>query len=125
MAVKKTGKQAASAASKVLKDGRTGSASKTAAGSALRQRATKTGKQAVSEASKVLKDGRTGSASKTAAGSALSKRATKDEFVPAAVQNPPRIQFSNRDGLTVIEPSLDAPLIDPSRVRQLVEEGLF
>ena len=35
---KKTSKKAASAASKVLKDGRTGKASKTAAGSALSQR---------------------------------------------------------------------------------------
>ncbi len=41
MADKKTGKQAASAASKVLNDGRTGAASKTAAGSALSQRETK------------------------------------------------------------------------------------
>lgn len=35
---KETGKKAASAASKVLKDGRTSAASKTAAGSALSQR---------------------------------------------------------------------------------------
>ena len=38
MAGKTTGKKAASAASKVLRDGRTGKASKTAAGSALSQR---------------------------------------------------------------------------------------
>jgi len=38
MADKKTSKKAASAASDVLKDGRTGSKSKTAAGSALSQR---------------------------------------------------------------------------------------
>jgi hypothetical protein len=38
MADKKTGKQAASAASKVLRDGRTGKDSKSAAGSALSQR---------------------------------------------------------------------------------------
>lgn len=38
MAKKVTSKKAASAASKVLRDGRTGAASKTAAGSALSQR---------------------------------------------------------------------------------------
>ena len=38
MAGKKTSKKAATAASKVLRDGRTGKASKTAAGSALSQR---------------------------------------------------------------------------------------
>jgi len=38
MAKKVTGKKAASAASKVLRDGRTGKKSKTAAGSALSQR---------------------------------------------------------------------------------------
>jgi hypothetical protein len=38
MAKKVTSKSAASAASKVLRDGRTGAASKTAAGSALSQR---------------------------------------------------------------------------------------
>lgn len=38
---RKTGNKAASAASKVLRDGRTGKASKTAAGSALSQRAPK------------------------------------------------------------------------------------
>lgn len=38
MANKSTSKNAASAASKVLRDGRTGKASKTAAGSALSQR---------------------------------------------------------------------------------------
>ena len=38
MAKKATGKRAATAASKVLRDGRTGKASKTAAGSALSQR---------------------------------------------------------------------------------------
>jgi len=38
MAGKSTSKKAASAASKVLRDGRTGKASKTAAGSALVQR---------------------------------------------------------------------------------------
>lgn len=41
MAKKVTSKKAASAASKVLRDGRTGKASKTAAGSALSQRETR------------------------------------------------------------------------------------
>jgi len=40
---RKTSAKAASAASKVLKDGRTGPASKTAAGSALSQRSPKRG----------------------------------------------------------------------------------
>lgn len=42
---RKTGKEAASAASKVLRDKRTGAASKTAAGSALSQRAPKKDKK--------------------------------------------------------------------------------
>ena len=42
---RRTSKQAATAASKVLRDGRTGSASKTAAGSALSQRAPKRGRR--------------------------------------------------------------------------------
>ncbi len=41
MTQRKTGRKAASAASKVLRDGRTGKASKTAAGSALSQAAPK------------------------------------------------------------------------------------
>lgn len=45
MAGKKTSKQAASAASKVLRDGRTSKASKTAAGSALSQREPRKGKK--------------------------------------------------------------------------------
>lgn len=44
MANKVTGKAAAQAASKVLRDGRTGKASKTAAGSALAQKPGKRGK---------------------------------------------------------------------------------
>jgi hypothetical protein len=44
LADKKTGKTAATAASKVLRGGRTGAASKTAAGSALSQRHPKHGK---------------------------------------------------------------------------------
>lgn len=42
--VKKTSARAATAASKVLRDGRTGAASKTAAGSALSQRQPKRGR---------------------------------------------------------------------------------
>ena len=45
MAKKATSKRAASAASKVLRDGRTGKASKTAAGSALSQREPKSRKK--------------------------------------------------------------------------------
>lgn len=45
MAKKVTSKKAASSASKVLRDGRTGKASKTAAGSALSQREKKSGKK--------------------------------------------------------------------------------
>lgn len=45
MAKKVTSKKAATAASKVLRDGRTSAASKTAAGSALSQREKKTGKK--------------------------------------------------------------------------------
>ena len=42
---RRTSKSAATAASKVLRDGRTGKASKTAAGSALSQRAPKRGRR--------------------------------------------------------------------------------
>jgi hypothetical protein len=42
---RRTGKKAAKAASKVLRDGRTGKASKTAAGSAMSQAAPKRGKR--------------------------------------------------------------------------------
>lgn len=44
MATRKTGAKAAKAASQVLRDGSTSKASKTAAGSALSQRAPKKGK---------------------------------------------------------------------------------
>ena len=60
---------------------------------------------------------------------AATRGQTFDEFVAAAVtaavQNPAKVRFSNRNGLTVIEPASDVPPIDPSRVRQLVEEGVF
>ena len=75
MANKKvTGKKAASSASKTLKSGSTGKASKTAAGSALSQtKAPKkqTSAKAASAASKTLRDRRTSKTSKSAAGSAL------------------------------------------------------
>lgn len=60
---------------------------------------------------------------------AASRGLTFDEFVAAAVtaavQNPAKVQFSTRSGLTVIEPEPDVLPIDPNRVRQLVEEGVF
>ena len=56
---------------------------------------------------------------------AATRGQTFDEFVAAAVQNPAKVRFSNRNGLTVIEPAQDVPPIDPNRVRQLVEEGVF
>jgi hypothetical protein len=78
MSDKRTGKEAASDSSDVLRDGRTGDDSKTSAGSALSQ-ADKdshktTGDQAASAASDVLRDDSTGDKSKTAAGSALSQK---------------------------------------------------
>ena len=60
---------------------------------------------------------------------AAARGQTLDEFVAAAVaaavQNPARAPFSNRNGLIVIDPSTDTPPIDSRRVRQLVEEGVF
>ena len=77
---KQTDNKAASAASKVLRDGRTGDDSKTAAGSALSQADKKsnktTGEQAAKKASKVLQSDDTGKKSKTAAASALAKKKT-------------------------------------------------
>lgn len=76
MKSKMTSPKAATAASKVLNSGSTGSASRTAAGSALTQSRTRgesTSPKAASAASQVLRDGRTSAASKTAAGSALSQ----------------------------------------------------
>ena len=72
---KKTSVPAAKVASSVLKNASTGSASKTAAGSALAQRGNNktTSRTAASAASKVLRDGRTSVASKSAAGSALAQ----------------------------------------------------
>ncbi len=77
---KQTGKKAATAASKVLRDGRTSGDSKSASGSALSQadkKSTKTtGDVAAKKASKVLQSDDTGKKSKTAAASALAKKKT-------------------------------------------------
>ena len=75
---KHTGAEAATAASKVLTDGRTSETSKTAAGSALSQAdasvAKHTGEAAAQAASEVLQSDETGQNSKTAAASALSQK---------------------------------------------------
>ena len=81
-AKKQTGKKAASAASKVLRDGRTSDNSKSAGGSALSQTDKKsnktTGNKAAEKASKVLQSDDTGKKSKKAAASALTqKKASK------------------------------------------------
>ena len=73
-----TSPEAASAASRVLKDEDTGQDSKTAAGSALSKAGpggigNQTGEDAAQAASDVLRDGRTAEDSKTAAGSALAQ----------------------------------------------------
>ena len=75
---KRTGEEAASDASDVLKDGRTADNSKTAAGSAMSQAGEggtnkSTGQEAAEAASDVLRDESTGDKSKKAAGSALSQ----------------------------------------------------
>jgi len=76
MAGKTTSPKVATKASGVLRSGSTGTASKSAGGSALSQ--VKPGKvtssPAAKQASKVLEDGRTGAKSKSAAGSALSQK---------------------------------------------------
>ena len=76
MTGKKTGKSAATAASKTLRDGRTSKDSKPAAGSALSQvkAGETTGKAAAEAASNVLQSASTGKTSKRAAGSALSQK---------------------------------------------------
>ena len=78
MSGKQTGKKAASNASDVLQDGRTGDDSQSAAGSALSQagkggKNKQTGDKAASAASDVLQDDSTSKKSKSAAGSALSQ----------------------------------------------------
>ncbi|CAN5721528.1 hypothetical protein BH24ACI1_BH24ACI1_07630 [soil metagenome] len=75
---KQTDKKAASAASKVLSDGRTSKDSKSAGGSALSQADKKsnktTGDKAAKKSSKVMQSDDTGKKSKTAAASALAKK---------------------------------------------------
>ncbi len=75
---KQTDKKAASAASKVLSDGRTSKDSKSAGGSALSQADKKsnktTGDIAAKKSSKVMQSDDTGKKSKTAAASALAKK---------------------------------------------------
>ena len=75
---KHTGKEAASAASDVLKDGRTSDDSKSAAASAMSQADQNsdksTGDAAASSASNVLQSDDTGEKSKTAAASTLSQK---------------------------------------------------
>ena len=77
---KHTGAEAASAASKVLQDGRTADDSKSVAGSALSQAdqsvAKNTSDEIASVASGVLQSEDTGDNSKTAAASALSQKDT-------------------------------------------------
>jgi len=75
-----TSKNAASAASKVLRNPNTSKASKSAAGSALSQRKAPskvTSKKAASAASKTLRNASTSKTSKTAAGSALTQKPNK------------------------------------------------
>ncbi len=79
---KQTSKKTASAASKVLRDGRTSDNSKSAGGSALSQADKKsnktTGDKAAGKSSKVLQTDETGKKSKKAAASALTqKKASK------------------------------------------------
>lgn len=78
---KHTSKEAATAASKVLRDGRTSGDSKSAGGSALSQADKKTNKTtgdaAADKSSKVLQNKETGKNSKKAAGSALSQKESK------------------------------------------------
>lgn len=72
---KSTSPKAAKSASTTLRSPSTGSASKSAAGSALAQKGTQkvTSPTAAKQASKVLRDGRTSTESRSAAGSALSQ----------------------------------------------------
>ena len=77
MVSKVTNTKAASASSKVLRDGRTSASSKTAAASALAQTKSpqkETSSRAATASSKTLRSLTTSSSSKTAAGSALSQK---------------------------------------------------
>jgi hypothetical protein len=78
---KSTTPKAAKAASVTLKNPSTGTASKSAAGSALSQKGNQktTSSNTAKDASKVLRDGRTSTTSKSAAGSALSQTVKKLE----------------------------------------------
>lgn len=73
---KETGSEAASSASKTLRDGRTADDSKSGAGSALSQKGTdkETGSEAATSASKTLRSDDTGADSKSSSGSALSQK---------------------------------------------------
>ncbi|HVF99518.1 MAG TPA: hypothetical protein VND68_06745 [Chloroflexia bacterium] len=76
---KHTSPEAASAASDVLRDGRTSDASKSAAASALSQAGSagddkRTSDEVASTASEVMRDEDTGAKSKSAAASALSQK---------------------------------------------------
>ena len=80
---KQTSEEAATAASKVMTDGRTADTSRTAAASALSQagaqgREKETGAEAASAASDVLQSDDTSKKSKTAAASALSQKGDND-----------------------------------------------
>ena len=84
MGEKKTSPEAAEAASKVLRDGRTADETKTAAASALAQAGQggekkSTSDEAASAASNVLQDDDTGKDSKRAAGSALSQASSNND----------------------------------------------
>lgn len=75
-----SGKTAASQAAKVLRDPNASAAAKSAAGSALTQRATQleqTSRAAASAASGVLRDPKSTAAEKSAAASALTQRANR------------------------------------------------
>lgn len=73
---KETGDDAATSASKTLRDGRTSEDSKSGAGSALSQKDSDktTGDAAASSASKTLRSNDTGDDSKSSSGSALSQK---------------------------------------------------
>lgn len=75
-----TSKAAASRSAKVLGDPKASAAAKSAAGSALTQRATQveqTSRKAASAASNVLRDPKASAAEKSAAASALTQRANR------------------------------------------------
>ncbi|MBF0155107.1 MAG: hypothetical protein HQL64_15315 [Magnetococcales bacterium] len=77
-----TGKRAASAAARTLRNPNASQAAKSAAGSALAQtgNAKVTGPKAASAASKALKSPGTSKAGKSAAGSALTQRPNKGKW---------------------------------------------